>query len=882
MVLVFLVFELQSHEIPKKESINTNWKFIKKHVPQAVIKKFDDSKWESVTIPHTYNAKDILDDEDGYYRGVAWYRKKLFIPKSYKHKKVSLYFEGVSARCNVYVNNRYVGQHLGGYTAFVFDIEGVLDFGEDNTIVVKVDNSENLSITMPPAGGDFSIFGGIYRDVYLLVKHKVFFNHNYYASSGVFWTTPTNKKNLGGFKIKGQISNHDAYDKQIIIRHLLYDQNKKIVQKLEDIQMVKTGIIAHFELESAIDNPKLWSPDTPILYTLVSQIISKENEKILDNITQQVGFRYFEVNQKDGFRLNGNTVKLKGAATHQDYHNLGYAVPDSLRIKDVMLLKETGSNFIRISHYPHDRSVYKACDRLGLLAWSEIPGVNWIPYGNPFLNFSENMLKEMLFQNYNSPSIAIWGYHNEIWEPHLEAVAHARTMNHILKQEDPERLTAMAFQSTFFKNYKGKLGKEIFRIADINGFNIYEGWYQGDMETIGVFLDNLKHQYSPDRPIMLSEFGAGSDPRIYTDKPTIFDFSSSYQTRFYEPYLREGNQRNWMIGYSIWILADFQRDGRKDVVPNTNNKGLLTTDRRKKDAYYYIQARWSDNPVVHIAGSGFSKRIYLVPDRQRKEKVTVFSNLPKVRLFQNKKEIGTAKVVKGKATFETIFDEGLHIVRAEAFSANKVVSDTLQLHYDFPVTEKGMIRVPTNGLHFNIGQTRTYLTTKTGRVWIPVPKNDTILKLVSDDPFIKAYEKGHAFENVRLGISDNIKKTNLDPVYQTFVENIQNLTINVEKGEYQVTLLIAEPFLQNTKNLTDAERSWGIQQSNRKTPERVFSIIINDKKVVDKLNVVQKFGIQTAGFINQKVTISENRLLEIDFTAIKGNTLLNGLIIKKI
>ncbi|MBQ0736347.1 glycoside hydrolase family 2 TIM barrel-domain containing protein [Aquimarina celericrescens] len=884
-VLVLMLFYsfsaiVRSQEFPIRMSINKDWKFIKKDISNAVEVDHDDSQWQPINIPHTYNATDILDDEEGYYRGPAWYRKKLFIPAAYKHKKVSLYFEGVSARCNIYVNNRYVGQHLGGYTAFVFDIEGVLEFGKDNIIAIKVDNSKNLSITMPPVGGDFSIFGGIYRDVHLLVKNKIFFNHNYYASSAVFWNTPTQKKKEGGFSIKGQVMNHSPYDKKIFIRHRLFSANHQLLKTLEKSYDTQTGIAVHFHFNDQL-KANLWSPFSPTLYVLVSEILTEDKTQVLDKIEQKVGFRYISVNQTEGFILNNTPLKLRGAATHQDYHNLGYAVPDSLRVKDVALLKETGSNFIRISHYPHDRSVYKACDSLGLLSWSEIPGVNWIPYGNPFLQYSETMLKEMMFQNYNSPSVAIWGYHNEIWEPHLEAVAHARSMNNILKKEDSERLTAMAFQSTFFKNYKGDLGKEIFNIADINGFNIYEGWYQGSMETIGSFLDNLKKEYSPHRPIMLSEFGAGSDPRIFTDEPTIFDFSSSYQTLFYEPYLREGAKRPWMIGYSIWILSDFQRDGRKDAVPNTNNKGLLTTDRRKKDAYYYIQSRWSKKPMIHITGHLFPKIVSLTPLKLQKN-ITIFSNLHEISLYQNDALIGTKEVRDGKALFGISFQEGKHFLKAIGSDQNPSAIDSLHLQVNLLVDQKGFIDIPEEGLYLNIGQTRTYLKDKEDHVWVPISEKDTIVKIIGGQPFIKTYEKEHAFENVRLGISENIKKTDLDPIFQTFIENIKQLNIPIKKGKYSVQLLFTEPFVLDQKKLSDAEKAWGIQNSDQETANRKFNISINGDNIISNLNLVKRFGIQTAGTLSFQTQIQNNEGLRITLETVEGNTILSGIIIQKI
>ncbi len=864
-----------------KYSINTGWKFQKGSIDDYMKTDLNDEVWDVINIPHTYNADDVMDDNQGYYQGKAVYRKKILIPESYKGKKVVLHFEGACSKTEVYVNNRYVGQHLGAYTAFHFDVEGVLNYGEENTIAIKVDNSENLRITTPPVSGDFSLFGGIYRDVYLLVKEKTYFNHNFYSSRGVFWQTPEISKKQATLKVFGQVANEYHYDREIYLEHKLKDSNGSVICTVKDTMVVETGIVSHFDHKIKLENPILWSPDAPYLYLLESSIYLKNTNEKLDYVQSPVAFRWFELDKEKGFFLNGNPLKLKGAARHQDYKDIGTALPNQLHNKDMQLLKEMGANFIRISHYPQDPEIYKACDELGIIAWSEIPTVNWVPYGNPFLENSMEMMKEMVYQNYNHPCVAFWGYHNEIWTVHEEALTHARSLENLTRKIDPHRLTAMAFHSEVEGGYFDvPLAKDMFQVAMVNGFNVYRGWYRGKYTDIGPFLEKLR-EYSPDRPVILSEYGAGSDIRIHTYQPTIYDFSPEYQVDYHEEYLNEGNKRDWMIGYTIWNFIDFQRDGRKDAVPNVNSKGILTTDRKPKDTYYYYQARWSPEPMIHIAGHNWKGRVEIVesPKNGVERPVQIYSNLEEIELYHNGKSMGKKKCFEGKCSWVCTFINGNNDLKATGKSGTNTIKDQLSINYWFVNKNISKHNIPQKGLCLNLGQARTFFTDDlTGDIWVPCPSyTKGSFGYLDGEIYIPVWEKP-AWKGIRQGISENIKNTELDPVYQTFMKDITEFRFDVPDGSYMVSLHFSEPFSdKDKKQLNAAEKAWGMESGNSESKERIFDIYCNNLLIMENINLTQQFGIHYPVVFDMELQAVNGKGLLIELKSRKGHTILNGI-----
>ncbi|TZF84122.1 hypothetical protein FW774_08910 [Pedobacter sp. BS3] len=353
-------------------TINSNWLFFKGDT--AKISSSD--TWKRISIPHTWNAEDVMDDEPGYYRGDAWYKKTIYVPAGWKEKDVYIFFEGAAQVAEVFINGKLVGKHTGSYTAFSFLISKYLTYKNGanaaNQLVVKLNNSHNDDI--PPLSGDYTFFGGIYRDVYLQAINKVHFAAENNASSGIFITTPSVTDHTAVVNLKGALVNKSDSDRNLVISHQIFDAEGKLIAVQKNNFSAKAGEKITFNQEIRnIQDPNLWSIENPYLYRVVSTITDADTNQKVDEISNPLGFRWYGFDAAKGFFLNGKPVKLIGASRHQDFKGLGNALPDAMHVRDVKLLKEMGGNFLRIAHYPQDPAVLQACDRLGIWASVETP-----------------------------------------------------------------------------------------------------------------------------------------------------------------------------------------------------------------------------------------------------------------------------------------------------------------------------------------------------------------------------------------------------------------------------------------------------------------------------------------------------------------------------
>jgi len=491
-----------------KTSLNTGWKFSKGDTANAKENNFSDASWTIVNIPHTWNVKDPFDDEPGYYRGPGWYRRELIVDRTLADKSLFLYFEGANQVTEVYVNGQKAGSHIGGYSAFSFDVTGLTKPGR-NLIAVRVDNSFNEDI--PPLTADFNFYGGIYRDVWLIATDKTHLSITDSASSGVTISTPYIQRGEGIVAIDGVV-NADPSTPNITVLTTISDASKRWV----DTSTSRIGDDGRFVLNMGVRSPRLWSPDSPYLYSL--KISVRSGSKIIDEVDQPLGFRWYTFDGEKGFSLNGKPLKLHGVNRHQDRFGLGNAVPDRLHVRDMELIKDAGFNFVRLAHYPQDPSVLEACDRLGLLVWEETPIVNYITKSAAFTDNSANMVREMVRQHRNHPSVILWGYMNEIYlrvpkdrsDLYPATVELAKRLNAIAKEEDPTRPTTIALHGNDIYNKEG-----LADIPDVIGWNLYQGWYSATVEDFGKYLDD-QHKRYPKRPMIVSEYGANGDRRLHS------------------------------------------------------------------------------------------------------------------------------------------------------------------------------------------------------------------------------------------------------------------------------------------------------------------------------------------------------------------------------
>lgn len=415
-------------------SITDSWKYKAENDERFSSMDWNDSDWVTVDLPHTWNAGDVIDEQRGYRRGISWYRKKLFIPSEARDKKITLRFDGVASKADVYLNGKLLKTHLGAYTAFGVDITDICEVGKENLLAVKVDNSSSLGEILPPVSGDFSIFGGIYRRVFLQWTEKVHFVTEPYAAVPVRIQTPEVSVSEASMQIVAFLKNDFTDTKHVHVNVFLCDEMNRIVKEKQlKLKLIPGRKYPISTSVGRIENLHLWSPELPYLYTVKVQVCDAKNGEMYQEVISPVGFRWFSVD-KTGFYLNGKYLKLRGAARHQDYAGLGTAIPVEMNRRDMRLLKEMGANFVRISHYPQDPEIYRACDELGLIVWSEICVVNEVRKNAAFAHNCKEMLKEMILQNYNHPSVVLWGAMNELWDYHKQAIALARELEALKKR----------------------------------------------------------------------------------------------------------------------------------------------------------------------------------------------------------------------------------------------------------------------------------------------------------------------------------------------------------------------------------------------------------------------------------------------------------------
>ncbi len=622
------------HDIIRhKIDFNQDWKFIRQDVKDAHKMSFNEEGWQNISIPHCWNNFDVYDMRNeydgyeiyhGYYRGIGWYRKSFTLDASLKENKIFLQFEAANQIADVWVNDNFVGRHVGGYTGFQFDITDYVQFGSlKNHLAVKVDNSYNYDV--PPHTADFVMYGGIYRDVRLLVTDKLYVKD-------IFITSPEVSDDSANVNVKTQVINDSQKETEVVLLTNVVSSQSEIVASMKNQMIIKPGSAYQFDQTSPdIKYPILWSPDNPYLYTIYSTIYI--DGKVIDEIATQFGFRYFSFDADKGFFLNGKALKLRGVNKHQDYLGMGNAVPNQLLVRDVEIIKEMGANFIRLAHYPHDPVVLDACDKIGLVVWEEIPLVNGIG-GDKFAENTKLMMQEMIERDRNHASIILWGITNESLMgfankdqvPKLYKLL--KELNDIAHHEDSSRLTVQAHNH--FKDIS------IAGITDVIGRNRYYGWYEGVFEDFEKVMEQ-EHRDHPDWKIIISEYGVGSKLGYHVDSPKEFDFSEEYQQAFHEHYWKIINERPWIAGSAIWNAFDFGSFVKRGNIPRINQKGLFDMARRPKDVYYFYQSQWTAEPMVYIVSH--TRKNYTGPANGTR-KIKVYSNGDSVELFLNGKSLG--------------------------------------------------------------------------------------------------------------------------------------------------------------------------------------------------------------------------------------------------
>lgn len=593
----------------KTVNVNRKWAFTKnaEGVPASL-----PEKWDFVNLPHSWNAIDGQDGDNDYYRGTCYYAKK--VEKADLPEADQYYLElcGANSSADVYVNGEKLAHHDGGYSTWRVNVTDALK--EENLIVIAVDNSPNE--TVYPQMADFTFYGGLYRDVSILAVNNSHFDLDYYGGQGIL-VTPEIKGSDATVTVEVFLTGETEGQ---TVAYTLKDGEGNVVA---DISTSAAEKKASFEIPKV----HLWNGrKDPYLYT-AEAVLLKDGE-VLDNVSTRFGCRTFEIDPEKGFILNGESYPLRGVSRHQDRWGFGNALLPEHHREDMDLICEMGATTIRLAHYQHDQYFYDLCDEKGMIIWAEIPYISKHLPGARENTISQ--MKELITQNYNHPSIVVWGLSNEISMNGTDAdlLENHRILNDLVHEMDKTRLTTMAVVSMC------DIHDPYIQIPDTISYNHYFGWYGGDTSMNGPWLDNF-HREFPNIPIGMSEYGCEA-LNWHTSNPTQGDYTEEYQAYYHEELIKQLYTRPYLWATHVWNMFDFGADARNEGGENgQNHKGLITFDRKyKKDSFYAYKAWLSDEPFVHICGKRYVDRAEEVT------KVTVYSNLPEVELFANGKSLG--------------------------------------------------------------------------------------------------------------------------------------------------------------------------------------------------------------------------------------------------
>jgi len=609
--------------------LKDGWKFLKADIPCDTAMAYA-AQGETVSLPHTWNAVDGQDGGNDYHRGTCWYVRELSAEET-EGERLFLEFSGAAMSADVYLNGKHLVHHDGGYSAFRTELSGHL--AETNILAVSVNNTD--SRTVYPQKADFTFYGGLYRPVSLIAVPEKHFELLKDGTPGIKVTPVVDlEKKCAHVTVETW---HNGNSVEITVN----GETKTTENKAEFV----------------IENVHLWDGlDDPYLYTASAKLESG------DEVSTRFGCRVFACDPQKGFFLNGRSYPLRGVSRHQDHKGSGNALSYEEHVQDMEIIRELGANTLRLAHYQHAQEFYDLCDENGIVVWAEIPYIT--------MHMSEgrentlSQMKELITQCYNHPCIAVWGLSNEITAASAvneDLLENHRLLNELCHRMDPTRLTTMA------NVFMLETDSPILEIPDINSYNLYFGWYLGDLEQNDEFFDEYHEKY-PDRVIGFSEYGADANPAFHSSHPEKGDYTEEYQALYHEHMLRMIEERPYLWATHVWNLFDFAADGRDEGGKHgENQKGLVTFDRQtRKDAFWLYKAAWNHKePFVHLCGKRYVNRC------EDETEIKVYSNQNEVRLYADGTLIGTET---GKTVFRfRIPLMSNHVIRAEAGN----VSDTM-------------------------------------------------------------------------------------------------------------------------------------------------------------------------------------------------------------
>jgi beta-galactosidase len=824
---------------------------------------FDDSRWAALDIPHTWNRIGNEGSErsplSNSVQGIGWYRLRFKTPAASAAKRYFLQFDGVGAVADVWLNGHYLGKHAGAFSRFRFDASRAIRASGENLLVVKADNSRpqpgSSTENVIPLSGDFFIFGGIYRGVNLIVTDPVHADLLDYGGPGLYARVVAATRESATVRASATLINDGQKSQAVTVETRIEGDAGAIVASEIHQLSASPGRPLRLDTRLHIDRPHLWrGMQDPYLYRLVMTVRSMQGRD-LDQVIQPLGLRELRFDAGQGFFLNGEHLFLKGASMHQDRPLKGWAISKSDQAQDFDLLREMGANAVRLAHYQHDQYSYDLADALGLVVWAEIPLVNKVSFdGSPasakLAANARQQLIELIRQNYNHPSIAVWSIANEVdltatlTRGASKAAALLESLDRLARQEDPTRFTTLADCCEIAVAPPGPAGiaavaarDALAGIADTIGYNRYFGWYTGRFEDFGAMLDEA-HARHPALPMAVSEYGAGAALSQHTDDPAGGPINphgrphpEEYQSWYHEVSWDALRARPYLWAAFIWNMFDFSSDSRQEGdLTDINEKGLVSYDRQtRKDAFYFYRANWSSLPTLHLTGRRYRDRAYGVVD------VKAYSNAAQARLWLNDLDQGMKACAGGICLWHSVhLQPGANELRATADINGTALTDSLQWTFAGSAARYGI----------KAGDLSNYVS-KAGQ------------RYGSD-----AFFSGGTPRGINPADSSPLQRIAVsadDPgIYDSFREGAFRYRVPVPGGRYHVTLKFQEPTMG-------------------KAGAREFDVLINGKTVLARFDVFAAAGgVLTAVDRSFEASCGDDGLL-IEFRPVTGDALVSAI-----
>jgi beta-galactosidase len=829
---------------------------------------FDDSQWSQVELPHTWNRLGNEGTErsalTNAVQGVGWYRLRFRTPSSRTARRYFLQFDGVGAIADVWLNGHYLGKHAGAFSRFRFDASAAMNPSGENLLVVKADNSRpqpgSTTENVIPLSADFFVFGGIYRSVALIATDLVHADMLDFGGPGLYARAVTVDSDSAAVQVRAKLVNDGSTPREVLVETRIESDANVIVASQSNRLSASPGELAIINDTLHVERPRLWQGmRDPYLYRVVMTVRSRDG-LLLDEVVQPLGMRSLHFDSDKGLFLNGEHLFLKGVSMHQDRPVKGWAISRADQAEDFDLLQDLGANAVRLAHYQHDQYSYELADALGIVVWAEIPLVDKVSFdgssANPLLAANaRQQLTELIRQNYNHPSIAVWSIGNET---DLTATSTRgpsiladlfKSLNALAKAEDPGRFTAYADCCEIgnmpqkSRDTPGAAPRDVIvGITDTAGYNRYFGWYAGRLEDFGPMLDEA-HSRHPALPIAVSEYGAGGALTQHTDdaaggpiNPHGRPHPEELQNRYHEASWSALRDRGYLWGVYIWNLFDFSSDSRREGdLTDINEKGLISYDRRtRKDAFYFYRANWSSQPTLHLVGRRYIDRAYGVVD------VKAYSNAAQAKLWLNDRDQGVAPCMGGICLWHSVhLLSGTNELRATADMAGTALTDSMRWAFS---GSPASVRIKA-------GDISGYLT-KAGQ------------RYGSDSYFSGGLAGSINRPDTRA--SERIAVAADDPgIYDSFREGAFAYRVPVPSGRYRVTLKFEEP-------------------TAGKAGMREFNVLVNGKIALKRFDIFAAAGGPLKGVDRAfDWTLREDTLL-IEFVPLKGAALVSALSIESL